>query len=179
MTVQCYYKPVVNQMMIHMSQTLTLLLENEHDTQHVAESIARHFQQGVLYLLGDLGAGKTTFTRYFLQALGHHGAVKSPTYTLVEPYHLDPIHVFHFDLYRLQDPYELELMGIRDYLEADNALLIFEWPCKGEGEIPLANLTLQLIKTNAEQQRQLLIHSADDALLQQIKLQQIKAAWHV
>ncbi|AOA58499.1 tRNA (adenosine(37)-N6)-threonylcarbamoyltransferase complex ATPase subunit type 1 TsaE [Acinetobacter larvae] len=121
-------------------------LSSEQDTQQIAAIIAHHIQQGVVYLVGDLGAGKTTFTRYWLHSLGHRAAVKSPTYTLVEPYQLAGINIFHFDLYRLNDPYELELMGIRDYVEADNALLLFEWPSRGGDEIPAAELNIVLEK---------------------------------
>ena len=82
-----------------MQYSFNLALNNEQDTQNLAQVLATHFRSGVIYLIGDLGAGKTTLSRYFLQHLGHQGAVKSPTYTLVEPYQIQGQDIFHFDLF--------------------------------------------------------------------------------
>ncbi len=154
-----------------MQYSFNLTLNNEQDTQNLAQILAQHFTTGVVYLIGDLGAGKTTLTRHYLQHLGHQGSVKSPTYTLVEPYQIQGRDIFHFDLYRLNDPYELELMGIRDYLETPNALFLFEWPSKGGDEIPEADLIIDIQKSEDELTRSATLSFHLVALLQALESQ--------
>lgn len=97
--------------------------------------------RGTLYLRGDLGTGKTTLVRGLLRGLGYQGAVRSPTYTLIEPYEAVEPRVMHLDLYRLADPEELDYLGLRDLLEHPGLILI-EWPERGAGALPLADLEL-------------------------------------
>lgn len=97
----------------------------------------------VVYLQGDLGVGKTTLVRFLLNALGHRQHVKSPTYTIVEPYNIKALKIFHFDLYRLTDPEELAYLGVQDYFEKENICFI-EWPDKGEGWLPSPDITIEL-----------------------------------
>ena len=123
----------------------------------------------VTLLTGFLGAGKTTLSRGILRGLGHSGAVKSPTYTLVEPYSIRGKDIFHFDLYRLNDPYELELMGIRDYLETPDALFLFEWPSKGGDEIPKADLIINIEKSEDDLARTAALSFSSEALQQALE----------
>lgn len=102
-----------------------------------------HLQTSILFLSGDLGAGKTTLIRGFVQNYGHHGVVKSPTYTLVEPYDLKDGQLYHFDFYRVDNPEECEEMGIRDYLQ-ETAICLIEWPEKVEQYLPKPDLELSL-----------------------------------
>lgn len=113
--------------------TQTRYLSNEEATLTLGAEMSGVLEKPALvFLEGDLGAGKTTLSRGLLRGLGHEGGVKSPTYTLVEPYALDGVTVFHFDLYRLSDGAELAYLGLDDYFATPSILLV-EWPERGAG----------------------------------------------
>lgn len=139
-------------------------LVDEQELLALAARIAGQWREqgspGLCILLhGDLGAGKTTFTRGFLHGLGHEGVVKSPTYTLVEPYEISGVPVYHFDLYRLSDPEELEFTGARDYFNEHSACLV-EWPEKASGMLPVPDLEIEL--EVVDQRRRLRAKSASE-----------------
>lgn len=127
--------------------------------ENLGEALGAILQQGVVHLEGGLGAGKTTLCRGILRARGHVGAVKSPTYTLVEPYLLAAGVVYHFDFYRLGSPEELELIGIRDYIE-DAALCLIEWPERGGELTPAPDLLVEFTIQAARRRLRLLAATA-------------------
>ena len=139
--------------MAHLIPTATAM-------EQLGEQLAHACHQGcILHLNGELGVGKTTLVRGFLQAWGHTGTVKSPTYTLVEPYQLRGRTIYHFDFYRLGDPEELEYIGIRDYLETE-AICLIEWPDKGGPFTPAADVQIQLAHHGEARLLELQVHSA-------------------
>jgi tRNA threonylcarbamoyladenosine biosynthesis protein TsaE len=137
-------------------------IHNEEEMLRLGSRLARIIRPPMLiYLHGPLGAGKTTLVRGILQGLNHSGTVKSPTYTIVEPYKLADFTLYHFDLYRLNDPAELEALGFRDYLSGDS-LCLLEWPERGEGWLPPADVNISIdYRTSDPSTRRLQVQGLD------------------
>ena len=131
-----------------MSDSLSRTLADEAATIAAGHELGLYLQQhynshALVFLLGDLGAGKTTFTRGVIQSFGYSGAVKSPTYTLLEPYEFASGSVFHFDLYRVADPQELEFVGIDEIID-NPGIKLFEWPQRAATWLPAPDVHVQL-----------------------------------
>ncbi|KDN25824.1 hypothetical protein MBO_01470 [Moraxella bovoculi 237] len=139
---------------------MTIILKDETDTQRLANALAKTNPAGSLWLSGDLGVGKTTFTRYLLRELGHTGAVKSPTYTLVEPYNIKGKPVYHADLYRLNDPEELDFIGFFEYFDETDSLIIIEWASRAETVLPKPDITINITR-KADERRVVEITGVD------------------
>lgn len=142
--------------------TIDMPLPDESHTLALGRQLAASLVPGLtIYLHGDLGAGKTTITRALITATGYAGRVKSPTYTLVEPYDIDlhgtPLTLYHFDLYRMGEPEEFLDAGFREHFGGDN-ICIVEWPEKGHPVLPDADIhiTLMICKTGRQVQLQAL-----------------------
>jgi tRNA threonylcarbamoyladenosine biosynthesis protein TsaE len=147
---------------------MKITLLNEQETEQLGAELWRILPKKCLvFLNGDLGAGKTTLTRGVLRAAGHKTAVKSPTYTLVEEYDMPNGKVFHFDLYRIKDPEELEWIGMQDYLE-QQSLCFIEWPELGKGWLPAADIELSI--TTVGSGRVIEIQVLSEKLLKKLNL---------
>jgi tRNA threonylcarbamoyladenosine biosynthesis protein TsaE len=135
-----------------MTNHFTLELADEAATLEAGRAFARQLSSGlVVYLHGDLGAGKTTFVRGVLQGLGYDGRVKSPTYTLVEPYDFPDFNVYHFDLYRFVDEFEWDAAGFSEYFN-EASICMVEWPEKAGNILPSPDFDVKLSLTHNGQQ---------------------------
>lgn len=122
----------------------TILLPTVESTENAGAELAKKIHApAIIFLEGQLGAGKTTFVRGLMRGFGYAGAVKSPTFTLIETYSLPEKQILHADLYRLKDPLELEAMGFRDYF-TDNSIVLIEWASHAEKILPAPTLRCTL-----------------------------------
>ncbi len=138
---------------------MSKILCGESETVTLGKMLFRAINEACLvFLYGDLGAGKTTCVRGFLNEGGYTGPVKSPTFTLVEEYEIEKFKVIHIDLYRLSDPEELEWIGIRDYFE-ENVVCFVEWPDKGSTSLPAPDLEIRLSGLNEYRSVEWMTHS--------------------
>lgn len=128
-----------------MAESNSIFLPDEQATLNFGGDLAGRVKPGdVIYLHGPLGAGKTTLVRGFLRALGHKGPVKSPTYTILETYEFDQLHIVHMDLYRLADPEELSFLGLEDYFSDPKMVALIEWPENAANLMPDATCDITL-----------------------------------
>ena len=149
------------------STSTTVFLPDEAATIKLGAKLAEITPNNfVIYLYGELGAGKTTLVRGFLQKLGHLDRVKSPTYTIMETYQLTNKIVHHLDLYRLTDPEELNFIGIRDFAETD--IWLIEWPENGKGFLPAPNLCCYLETKNSGR---MATFKAENKIISKLELQ--------
>ncbi|WP_457673632.1 tRNA (adenosine(37)-N6)-threonylcarbamoyltransferase complex ATPase subunit type 1 TsaE [Thiolapillus sp.] len=139
-----------------MSDSLHLFAGSEQEQMAQGAALAAAMGQRplLIFLRGDLGTGKTTLVRGLLRGRGYEGPVRSPTYTLVEPYEFPGGELFHLDLYRLVDPEELEFLGGREIFSGAHQMLV-EWPARGEGWLPEPDLEIRF--AHQEQGRELLL----------------------
>ena len=127
-----------------------LTLSSIEDTKKLGQELAKEIlkRKGeaafVVFLDGDLGTGKTTLVKEIIFALGVKEKVKSPTFTIIEPYELNNENIYHVDLYRIIDPTELEIIGLREYLNESNAIIFIEWPEKSYGYLKKFDLKISL-----------------------------------
>ena len=132
-------------------------LIGEKETEDKAKNFAsliKGFKNSLLInLIGNLGAGKTTFVRGLIQELGFDEFVKSPTFTIVESYESDNLKVFHFDLYRIEDDRELQAIGVEDYLTEKNAITLVEWPEKSKRYFNNPNYIIELNHCDNDEKR--------------------------
>ena len=165
---------------------INLYCRQEADTASLARQLAASFEQFLtknsgshlnISLEGNLGAGKTTFARYLIQGLGHDGKVKSPTYTLCEPYPISKneqsFTVHHFDLYRMRDPLEWQEAGFAEHFDIPGICLI-EWPEKAEGTLPALDIRIQLTAGADENERSIKLNALSESGLSALQGSQAK-----
>ena len=144
---------------------MVLRVPDEQSMESLGAALAPRLRPGqAIFLHGELGAGKTTMVRGVVRALGYAGSVKSPTYTLVEPYDFGRLRMYHFDLYRMEDPGELELLGIRDYFQGEGVCIV-EWPERGAGILPRPDVDVFIDRVDHARSVRLVSNSDDGAVL--------------
>ena len=135
-----------------------LTLRSLEDTKNLGQEMAKEILKRkdksafIVFLDGDLGTGKTTLVKEIIFALGIKEKVKSPTFTIIEPYELNDKNIYHIDLYRMNDPSELEIIGLREYLNESEAIIFIEWPEKSFGFLKKFDLKISL-KHSSEKER--------------------------